>query len=474
MELVDNGSLARRLGGPPLSDRAAAGLVAALARAVGYAHARGVLHRDLKPANVLLAGDGTPKLADFGLARLLDEPGQTASLTVLGTPGYMAPEQARGEASAVGPPADIYGLGAVLYEALTGRPPFHGPSREATLNLVVNRAPDPPSTFRRRLNRELEAVCLRCLEKNPDRRYGSADELAEDLDRFLGGVPTAARPKGRARRAWGFVRRHWVACAAVLLLASVGGAAWYLDPERPARAIAARLAAGQPVTLIGETGGPAWSQRPLGTGAAGVRGDGEFAVAAWDLTLLELVRDPQLERYRVRARVRHELNDNEGEVGIYACRGAVPVDGASVESFVQLTFNDVRPLAAPPGVVPPPGNPVLLAGRAYGLSAAGHVCDSRSSSPDERPLFKPSAGTVWRTLTLDVTPEYVWASWGDDGLPAGVAPLDWLDKRVGGTASKAVGAPWGGRGFPVRGGLGLFVLRATASFRSVTVGPLPE
>jgi serine/threonine-protein kinase len=190
LEFVDGGSLAGRLKAHPLPDREAARLVEVLARAVHHAHERGIVHRDLKPANVLLTGDNTPKIADFGLARFLDaDGGQTASGAVVGTPSYMAPEQAGGRGEEVGPLTDVYALGAILYECLTGRPPFQGATLLETLLLVQQEPPDRPRLHNPEVSRSLQAICLRCLAKDPHDRYPSAEALADDLGRFLNGEP---------------------------------------------------------------------------------------------------------------------------------------------------------------------------------------------------------------------------------------------------------------------------------------------
>jgi serine/threonine protein kinase len=187
LEYCPGGSLARKLRGRPLPAEEAATLVEALARAVHVAHTKGIVHRDLKPSNVLLGEDGTPKIADFGLARQIDEEGHTATGVVLGTPSYMAPEQAAG-AKDVGPAADVYALGAILYECLTGRPPFKAETQMATLRQVLDEAPAPPSQVNPGVPRDLEAVCLKCLEKDPARRYPWALALAQDLRRFREGI----------------------------------------------------------------------------------------------------------------------------------------------------------------------------------------------------------------------------------------------------------------------------------------------
>jgi serine/threonine-protein kinase len=194
LEWVDGGSLAQKTAAGPLPARDAAELVAQTARAVHDAHRHDVIHRDLKPANVLLAADGTPKVTDFGLAKLLDVvTGRTEPGAILGTPSYMAPEQAEGKNRDTGPAADVYGLGAILYECLTGRPPFQGKTGVETLEQVCTQDPRPPRLVRPGLPRDLETICLKCLRKEPEQRYLSAGELADDLDRHLGGEPILAR-----------------------------------------------------------------------------------------------------------------------------------------------------------------------------------------------------------------------------------------------------------------------------------------
>jgi WD40 repeat protein len=215
---------ARYVEGAPLSrhldrfrddPRAAAALLAALARAVHHAHQRGVLHRDLKPGNVLLewrAGDSgppVPYVADFGLARLLDQDsGLTRSGDLVGTPNYMAPEQASGGGAASTTATDVHGLGAILYALLTGRPPFAGPTVLETLERVKGREPDPPRRLNPRVDRDLATMCLTCLAKDPRRRYASALALAEDLESWLGHRPIAARPASTRERLVKWVRRH--------------------------------------------------------------------------------------------------------------------------------------------------------------------------------------------------------------------------------------------------------------------------
>ncbi|MHB1561118.1 MAG: protein kinase domain-containing protein [Isosphaeraceae bacterium] len=222
LEYVEGGSLASRLGVGPMAPRPAAQLVATLAAAVDFAHRAGVVHRDLKPSNVLLTEDGVPKVGDFGLAKLLDaDSARTFSGQVMGTPSYMAPEQAEGHSGRVGPTADVYALGAILYHALTGRPPFLGESALETIRLVTGTEAVPPTRLRPEIPRDLETICLKCLEKEPARRYASAAGLADDLNRFLDGRPILARPTHAAARLVRWTDRNRALAALSALLAAV-------------------------------------------------------------------------------------------------------------------------------------------------------------------------------------------------------------------------------------------------------------
>jgi WD40 repeat protein len=251
LEYVEGGTLAQEIAKSLLTARDAAAVVETVARAMHYAHQRGIVHRDLKPANILFASVvsgpssvaeerkpaghglrttdyGRLKITDFGLAKLLEGPsGQTETGAVMGTPEYMAPEQAAGQGRAIGPAADVYALGAILYALVSGRPPFKGATLLETLEQVRHREPVPPGQLQPGLPRDLETICLKCLQKEPARRYASAAELADDLGRFLAGEPIKARPVGRLERGVRWCRRYpLVASLLVLLGLALGGATW--------------------------------------------------------------------------------------------------------------------------------------------------------------------------------------------------------------------------------------------------------
>ena len=234
MALVEGQSLSSNLAHGPMSPRDAARVMEQVGRAIEYAHEKGIVHRDLKPGNILIAPEtgssntniGTPKVTDFGLAKRLTADEQwTASGQVMGTPGYMPPEQAEGRLDAIGPLSDVYSLGATLYALLTGRPPFQAASPVETIQQVVAEEPVSPRQLNSAVGRDLETICLKCLEKTPHRRYASAGEFAEDLRRFLDGRPIVARPISAIGRSIRWYARHKVVATLLILFvaALIGG-----------------------------------------------------------------------------------------------------------------------------------------------------------------------------------------------------------------------------------------------------------
>jgi eukaryotic-like serine/threonine-protein kinase len=235
LELLEGGDLDDRLAGTPQPGRAGSELMATLARAVHAAHEAGIIHRDLKPSNILFGSDGIPRITDFGLAKRLESDSrQTETGQIMGTPSYMAPEQASGHTKSVGPAADIYALGAILYEVLTARPPFMGATPMDTVRQVIHDDPVPPSRLVPRVARDLETICLKCLNKEPQKRYASADDLADDLDRYREGNTIKARRTPILERGIKWSRRRpgramAGAVGLALFLGSIVGGVYYVN-----------------------------------------------------------------------------------------------------------------------------------------------------------------------------------------------------------------------------------------------------
>jgi tetratricopeptide (TPR) repeat protein len=305
LEYVDGVSLSQKISGKPQPPREAAELVERLARAMAVAHERGIIHRDLKPANVLLTQDGMPKIADFGLAkRLEDDSALTRSGTLMGTPSYMSPEQARGDVNEIGPPTDLYSLGAILYELLTGRPPFAGTTIVETLTLVRNQEPVPPTRLQPKCPRDLETIALKCLQKEPAKRYSGCEALADDLWRYLDHVPIKARPVSAAERAWRWCRRN----PRVAALSALAGALLLVAATSLA-IVAVRL--GRERLAVAQTREVAGERLQQAT-AAVTGGDWRRAqdLLQWS--------DPLLNNHAELADVRSDLETLKTQVNVYA------------------------------------------------------------------------------------------------------------------------------------------------------------
>src|SRR5256886_1817535 len=236
MKFIEGGQLDKIIGNEPLPGRKAAKLMAKLAHTLHHAHQNGVLHRDVKPGNILLDAKGEPHLTDFGLARLVEtESTVTRTLEVLGTPSYMAPEQAAGNNAQLTSATDVYGLGAVLYQLLTGHPPFAGSTTYETVRMVLETQPRQPRLCNPKVDRDLETICLKCLEKEPAKRYASAEALAEDIERFLRNEPIRSRRSSQLEHLWRWRKRKALVAsliAALTIAVAIGLAGALLELRR--------------------------------------------------------------------------------------------------------------------------------------------------------------------------------------------------------------------------------------------------
>jgi serine/threonine-protein kinase len=497
MELVRGGSLAQRMEQWGQDPRSAARLLEKVARAVHHAHEQGVLHRDLKPANILLDEQDRPLVSDFGIAKLYEVADEslpsaahasgasasTATVTdvTMGTPPYMAPEQFKGPAMQVSRHTDIWALGVILYELLTGRRPFQADYPGGYARAVVEEAPPRPRTLNRRLDAGIEAIVLRCLAKAPEQRYQTAAALADDLARWLAGEAPYAESWPHRLKRW--CRRHPVTAAACVLVA-LAGAAWpvivYMRDPAQARSAAQReLAAGRSITLVRELGPP--DDCVLVEGAHGVRisdePDRPFFVSMHGTALVELWAKPP-PAFRLHAEVRHELNN--GVVGIYVeHRPFGPL--WETATCYALTFSDLGPSATR---IPLPdgsrGSPIELNFRRLEPHPMLGRWDPKQRLNEE--IFHtpvPGAGGPgpWRKVMLGVSPQGMELSWAEH--PDMAAPVVWVPRaaidararEIQIVAPELTGYAWR----PAeRGAIGLYVANCTASFRNVVLEPLPQ
>jgi serine/threonine-protein kinase len=405
LEFCPGGSLAQRLAGTPMTAAAAAELVERLARAVQAAHEKGIVHRDLKPANVLFAADGTPKVADFGLARRAGSAaGLTATGAILGTPSYMSPEQAGGKTKEVGPPADVYALGAILYECLTGRPPFAAATPVETVIQVVADEPVPPSRLAPKTPRDLETICLKCLQKDPARRYASAAGLADDLGRFRDGRSILARPVPAWERAWKAARRRPAVAGSILALvlaaaAVFGVVAWknaQLQKERDAARAAEeeahaqeKLARGRLDTTLAavdrmmvRVAGEQWAMNPaLQQERKAVL---EEAIAVYRGLLEGESKDPRVRRQAASAQMR--------VAGLYLFLADYPNCRKAAEAAAGL----YRSLAAES-----PTDPAPVRGEAEAVGLLGHVATLTADSDGSKAGYERALELAERAVRLD-------------------------------------------------------------------------
>jgi serine/threonine-protein kinase len=496
MEYVAGGSLAQHRERFANDPRAVASLIEKVARAVHYAHEHAILHRDLKPANILLDEDGEPRVSDFGLAKFLDvapagtsalppepaalQPRESSSgrnsgstpreidlhtIGAVGTPAYMSPEQVTG--GDVTRSADVWALGVILYQLLAGKTPFNGNTLQELTTQIVEAEPPPLERACPGLDPDIQAICRKCLEKDPARRYASADALANALLRWQRGGPWL-------HRTLRFVRRRPVLSTAAALLLAIAGTAGIValrppDPDRPVQLLENELAQGKPVSLIGESGPPAWYRWEVGDAASRIipTEDSTFTIVTGNHAILELLRDPQIDSFRFSADIRQSAI--LGCVGLYFGRSLVNTEKTRLHFFCEWTY--VEGLNGAPTRVRCNLRyceaKTVLAGAAkatYGL------LEHHDLSPIE-----------WRHLALEVRPNEVRLSWQGqpitrkDGRP--IRPRDEVDfgkwRATWPTEKIGLSPDFPAPAFAPRSGLGIFIEDCTASFRNVKIEPLP-
>lgn len=487
MPFLSGGSL-RQHSHTALDRRQIVTLILKVARALECAHQAGVYHRDLKPGNVLFHEDGEPVVVDFGLAKLAEEEVElTQTGQVLGTPFYMAPEQTTSSSESIGAHTDVWALGVILYELLTGKRPFAAPDKQELFRRICRSDPTTPRKLASNLDRGLEAVVLKCLAKKPGERFATAGELADELERWTADQPLRTRPEslpGRSRR---WIRHHPVAalltlqCALILLFAPV--AFWFFHPDRPRWELEYQLARGGPAVLIGRTGGPSWLHRRTPADVTGIGADKAYWVQTWDVALVELLKNPGSRHYRIKAEVQHVRGERLSEVGLYALHDHGQVGDVHVNSFVRVTFNDLVDRSIPPfKMLPPrkehPGeNLVYFSPRItfWKAQQESNLHDISSGLPPH--WFKPKgvgvASGPWRQLTLEIDPQNV-DGWFDGNFlgTLNIADLQReLDRQF--QQSKKSGKLFFPAQLRPQSSLGLYVDRGMARFRNVIVEPIP-
>jgi serine/threonine-protein kinase len=407
----------------------------------------------------------------------------TVTGMTLGTPAYMAPEQAAGQTQEVGPLTDVYALGAILYELLTGQAPFSSNAFRQTLQDVQEREPPPPRTRNPRVDPDLEAVCLKCLKKKPCDRYPSAEALADDLALWLRGKPPRARPflpwHARIRRS---ARRH-PALSIIFVLGAIAAivaptVAYLRDPARQLECIERSLAQGNPVTLVGEVGPPVWFSWPTNVREPSVcqAPDGAFSIQAGvsPLRLLELLPDPQQARYRFSAEVRQDSSPGGAQMGIYFAHSKFSTPVGVKHCFADITLDDNVFKWTDANV--PRENPVWI--RLHFMNERKWEVLSCSEDGDRRRPFTFSPSVFdkgqgpWHKLAVDVTPEKFDVYWEDRLITS--LSREWCVQRYMTYLTQFGNAEGVNAEFAPRGALGLYVYYCTASFRRVLVEPLGE
>ncbi len=465
MKFAEGGDLSKNLLRFRADLRKAALLMEKVARAIHHAHANGILHRDLKPANILLDEFDEPLVSDFGLAKVFAADQQmTQTHVLLGTAPYMAPEQTTGDPTQITAASDIWALGVILYELFTGRKPFGTLANPKLFEHIRTADPTEPRALNQNLPKGLQTICLKCLEKDPARRYATAGKLADDLAHWREGRPIEAKPEPWLRYLGRVTRRHWLvssaAGAAALAAVGVPVALHYLDPDRKLKAIQERLRRGETVTLLSDTGRPEWSRWLVSQGgfAESSADQSPLTIHAANLSLLELVQDPQVECYQLSADV-YRHNTLGGDVGVYCGCSLHRLGEQQVCRFIAFRLI---------GGYQPDASLRLFACR-HPDAGEGFVLKEKTEPSWSFDSEKVGKRHPWYRLAVHVTPQGLVLQW-DDWI---VGTLSWaeLGRRAAELLTRRNPFPEFVPPLAPRSALGLFVRNDMGSFRNVVLEP---
>lgn len=508
--------------GRVVDPRDAARMVRDAANAVAAAHAKNILHRDLKPSNVLLyrddTGPYTPRVSDFGLAKVTDDGIDLTRTGPLGTPCFMSPEAAAGRTKDLTAAADVYGLGATLYHLLTGRPPFIGDANDEIIRKVLTEEPPRLRSLRQDVPAKLEAIVVKALEKDPARRYASAREFADDLERFLAGTPPVAPVQTPLRRTGRWFARNrsrvLLALGGLLVVAGVAGLIYELfrpakDPNEVALAeIQKDLTAGKPVTLLGATGVPRYARWQLGSAPFGKARHSADACyyATINTGLLELLPDPGIDRYRISAKIQlserekpspqadvnsnpskdkneppaTQIKDSPADCGVYFSHGfSRGPEGTSSDHMFLVRFSDFDPEREP-------HKPLKKSEKQPVRFERMTIFHEPNKSPLQFPSafadvkFDPSFTRPgpWRQIAVEVTPDDIRAYWkaleGEDfqeirrTKDRPTLPLERYGKLPWGADPRIIVGPWS-----PRMAFGIYTRACAVAIKDITITPLP-